>query len=645
MKRVYKILSVVILCVILVFTGCRGKNSSGSLSAETVEGQPVSENESTKDDTVESTVCETSGDNPVQTQKVYNIDTDKLPYTQQEIYSQLFDINNKIVIKVNISDAELEKMQKDYDNYTGMGSKSPIYRKASVDITITTSGDSYTYHIDEVGVRMKGNTSRTDFYSREEGKYNLIHLKLAFQETFDDSGYYGKDAKNWGDDKTARDARKDRTFATLEKIDIKWNRNDDSTYIREYYAYEMYRAYGVLAPHTNIASVDVAGAHEGVFTIYEPVDKIFIEKYVDEKDRGGDLYKCGWTYNGATFTKDCSIGIEDEDEGRFYNYDLKTNKKTSQNTQLKNLINVLNSGRPSKEALANVIDMDYFLKYEAVSYFAGSPDDLRNNYNNYYIYFLKSSGKVVFIPCDLDRCFGVTSGWNPSGNGMTDINPFSKYAAGANSRQPNPLYIYTVDEGGYYVSEFGEALKKIAAGNWLTTANFDKYYYKAYNNYSSDTKPSENYHNAGGYNFTFSNTASNGLNSNDKNASFKEYADAKMTAYNKYISKINEYSSSVTVQPFYIRGTFTGWNIDDRYEMVYNSSSKTYSYTLKLNESSEWKINNGVDGDAGLWYGSEDVVSYTAAGWMGTGDRGNVVLSSGTYIITFNPGDESITIK
>jgi hypothetical protein len=68
-----------------------------------------------------------------------------------------------------------------------------------------------------------------------------------------------------------------------------------------------------LAQHSNLASTDVTGVHQGVFMIYEPIDKVFIEKYVDEKDQGGDLYKAGWTWNGADLTNKSSVGIEDED--------------------------------------------------------------------------------------------------------------------------------------------------------------------------------------------------------------------------------------------------------------------------------------------------------------------------------------------
>ena len=627
---------VLVLCLAVIFTGCKDKNSKEMQQTETASKENVS--------TSESETSENDSEN-IHDETTFNVDTDELPYTQEEIYAQMFDINNKIEIEIDISDEELLKMQKDYEEYSSRGSKSPIYREADVYITITTSNDSYTYYMEEAGVRMKGNTSRTSFYSEEEGITDLIHFKLDFQETFDDENYYGSSVKDWSLDPDSRDARKNRTFATLEKIDIKWNRNDDTTYIREYYAYETYRANGVLAPHTNIASVDVAGEHQGVFTLYEPIDKIFIEKYVAKEDWGGDLYKCGWTGNGASFTKDCSIGIEDEDNGAFYNYDLKTNKKTTDNAQLINLISMLNSGNVSKDNLAEAVDIENFLKFEAVSYFIGNPDDLRNNYNNYYIYFLKSSGKVIFIPYDLDRCFGVTKGWNPTGSGMSEVSPFSKNAEGACSKQINPLYIYTVDEGGYYVKEFGEVLKTVAQSEWLTEENFNKFYSIAYNNYKNDATPYRQFNNAQGYSFTFSNRSNGSLNSSDGNATFKEYIDAKMKSYNKYISLTDEYSLTTTVQSYYIRGSFTGWNVDDGYEMSYDSDAKKYYYNLTLSERSEFKVNNGIDGHAGDWYGYDHVASYSEGINVKSGDSGNISLAKGTYLITFEPESKTVTIE
>lgn len=467
--------------------------------------------------------------------KVINIDKDKLPYSQEEIFEQLFDINNYIEVNLDISDEELLKIQKDYEKYAERGSKSPIYRQANLEITIKTDKDENTYLIEDVGVRMKGNTSRTDFYSEEEGQYNLIHYKVDLQETFDDDKYY-EEPIDWSEDEEGRNARKDRTFATLENLELRWNKCDDSTYIREYMAYEFYREMGLLAQHSNLVSMDVAGVHQGVFMIYEPIDKVFIEKYVAVEDQGGDLYKAGWTRNGANLTNRTSVGIEDEDSGKFYNYDLKTNKKTSQGEIMKNLISKLGNGSISKEEIAELVDMDYFVKYEAVSYFVGDPDDLRNNYNNHYIYFLKSSGKAIFIPCDLDRTFGITKSFNPAGDAMVAVSPYSKRAIGANGeQQQNPLYVKTVCRNGYYIDEFTEALKEAFYAKSLTFEKFEEIYNIAKENYSKKTTPSKYFYNAEGRNFSFSIERSEGLNSTDGNASVSEYLKLKKEYFLEYI--------------------------------------------------------------------------------------------------------------
>lgn len=479
------------------------------------------------------------------TVKTYNIDKDKLPYTHDQIYKQLFDINNKIEIKIDMSNSELQKLQKDYEKYDAMGSKSPIYRMANVTITITTSTTKYAYYIEQVGIRMKGNMSRTDFYNSSEGIYNLVHYKLNFQETFDGTEY-GSAAVNWTGKDAARKARKDRTFATLEKLDMKWNRNYDNTYVREYYAYEMFWANGVMAPHTNLCSADMSNVHLGVYMIYEPIDKVFINKNVAVEDQGGDLYKCGWTFNPADFTKGVSIGIEDEDACRFYNYDLKTNKKTSTNAQLKNLINVLNAGSVTKSKYESVIDVNSFLKFAAVSYFTGNPDDMRNNYNNYYVYFMKSTGKAVFIPYDLDRCMGVTCGSNPTGNAMTGVSPFSGWAQLKGEEQKNPVYKYSVLRNAYYVDEFSSELLSVGKSKWLTQSNFEKIYNIAKKNYSSNVKPSKDLKNADENRFYFSITETADLGSWDYNISFSDFTKRILEKYPEELTstKINQTVSS-----------------------------------------------------------------------------------------------------
>jgi len=440
-------------------------------------------------------------------EKVYVVGEETLPYSEETMYQQLFDINNRIEIKIDISEEVLRRLQKDYEEYSKFGSKSPIYREADLYVTIQEDDERITYLMENVGIRMKGNTSRTDFYKTEKGQYNLIHFKIDFGE---------------------------RTFATLEKLELRWNKNDDSTYVREYYAYEMYRDIGVLAPHINLTTMQVANEYQGVFTICEPVDKKFIEKHIGKIDQGGDLYKCGWTRIGANLTSYCTIGIENEEEGKFYNYDLKTNKSESTHEKMRNLLKVLNKPDVTKEEIAEVVDINQFLLFEAVNYFSGNPDDMRNNYNNYYIYFLGSSGKAIFIPYDVDRVFGLTKDWNPLGNAMTEVNPFSTKAESMGVFQENPLYLKTVCEGGDYLKEFKEVLETIAESKWLTTEHFNSVYEKALLHYAEDTMPDKVYENAGRHQFSLDNSLNAGLHSTKSNASFSEYLNAKMEAYQKY---------------------------------------------------------------------------------------------------------------
>ena len=58
----------------------------------------------------------------------------------------------------------------------------------------------------------------------------------------------------------------------------------------------------------------------------------------------------------------------------------------------------------------NYMNVDNFLRYSALCWVFGLPDDLRNNYNNYYLYFDKED-KALFIPYDNDRCLGILCGW------------------------------------------------------------------------------------------------------------------------------------------------------------------------------------------------------------------------------------------
>ncbi len=571
-------------------------------------------------------------DEPTATEPTQPVDP---PRSEEELlYEKLFDPNIMISVNISMSPDELQKMQDDHAYYQSIGSKSPIYRRADVSITV----DDTTYQIDNVGVRMKGNTSRTDFYDPNQGIYNAIHFKLDFQETFDDELHYGSDAQVW-EDKDLRKERKNRTFATLEKLELRWNKCYDSTYLKESYAYELYRSQGVLAPRVNLCSLDWSGTHMGVYTINEPVDEAFLEKRLPAEELGGDLYKCG-NWGGANFTVNGSIGIENEDKGEFYVYDLKTNKKTSQHEMLLSLLRRLDSGITTKESFAQMVDVENFLSYAAVSYFVGNPDDLRNNHNNFYLYFLKSSGKAIIIPYDCDRCFGVTVDYDPSGHGLTRDNPFTDLLHDNATKQNSPLYLLSVVKGGYYVKEYADVLTRVSQDILLEPDTFKTWFDRAKQLYGSHVTPNKTIHNMGGrdLNFDLYRTAAFG---SGKNISFDDYIGEKMTCFRSFMEKVDEYAvPQISISSgYYIRGDFNDWTNHEKHLMTVEDGYLTY--TLSFSHDIAFKIYHD---DTQRWMGTEYMSPDTTVPYTSSGSN-NIQLKAGTYLVIFDPATNTILLE
>ena len=386
----------------------------------------------------------------------------------------------------------------------------------------------------DVGVRMKGNTSRCDVYNNGNvSDRNLIHLKLSFDEAFDEKDYYGSEALNWSE--AERKERKSRTFATLDGLELKWNRNFDSTYVTNVYANQMYRALGVYAQNTSLANIRFGGYNYGVYTMYEPVNKKFLKRYMPNAS-DGDLYKCGWSNMGASYTKDTLSSIGIETPYKSLTYDLKTNKTTSNHGSLKNLINQLSSSS-SKETFASVVDADNWVKFVAVSYFIGNPDDLRNNYNNHYVYF--KNGKAIFIPYDYDRCFGIGT---EKKEDMTSFSPYADNTA-LQGGQRSPLYLNSVTgRENKYTTEYTNELKKVAESGWVNYNNYKNYYNAARNNYASVAIPDSNVHI---YVKAFGSSRGQSYNtsvlsfaeSNNYNTSVSSYMSKIMSSYNTAMAK------------------------------------------------------------------------------------------------------------
>ena len=455
-----------------------------------------------------------------------------------ELYNELFRIENKVSVELSMDKSEIDKLQADYLKYTGKNeaTKSEIYRKANM--TVKIGGKSYT--IEEVGIRMKGNQSIEPFYA-SDGTPNICSFKLSFDETFDDKDEYGASAKEWKDEK-ARKARKKRTFATLNEMDIKWNICYDNTNIKEIYATKLFEAANVLVQKIGLSQLSINGNNYGLVKIYEPIDNNFLEKRLPKSALGGDLYKCMWSdcnnngvhtrrWRGTTYRSDNCYGIQDNSKGIKFNFNLKTNKKTSGNESLKNFLNVINKNDISRDELEKVLDVDYYASFMAASYFAGDPDDIRNNYNNHYLYFRKDNGKAVFIVYDNDRTLGITYGLNKN---CAARNPYSSYAA-TQGEQENPLIKKTITHNAssglvYIRDKFAAELKRLSQTEMLSgDADFNKMYNTAKSNYEDIITPYIRFANQ---EETFKFSLTGNKNGGDKdNMSFEQFRSQIMETY------------------------------------------------------------------------------------------------------------------
>ena len=258
--------------------------------------------------------------------------------------------------------------------------------------------------VGNVGFRTRGNFSRVRIQN-DDGSLNMSNFKISFHETFSLDEY---------------SFNKLRRVFELEEIDLKWNRNEDPTYLTEKYSLDLMRDFGVHAAHTTLANVyiEISGEryYYGVYSLFEPIDEEFLEKRFTPEEASGDLYKSLWQQFGpASLRTDYpwnAIGIKDTSINYRPTYDLKTNKSTTDHTDLKAFISSVSStsGTDFDEFITANFDVDRFLRYLAVGALLGNPDDYRAMANNYYLYNNPLDGKWTVIPYDYDH--GLGQGWD-----------------------------------------------------------------------------------------------------------------------------------------------------------------------------------------------------------------------------------------
>ncbi|MFA5687238.1 MAG: CotH kinase family protein [Bacilli bacterium] len=368
-----------------------------------------------------------------------------------------------------------------YLNNDPNGNNNDLYWPVSVRLTV--NGRKYVYY--EVGMRRKGNTSRDHhFWDHYHNHFTTsFSFKLKFDERWHKDIYapFGLQ-KSWAKGDPDYDARNNRTIMHdddgkngMSKIDFKYNKTDDKSMTNQPFVFSFFQKHGLVSQNSTLTPLQMNGTKFGIITINEATDKDLIRRYFAKGADDGDLYKVGWGKTSSNeehkkgslmiedvryidnnpsngLIPDGIIGEQDKFSGYNPGYDAKElHKNTINHGNLVNLMQVLKDNENKQPgqysaALEEVVDMNSFLTYAAAAYLTGNPDDLRNNGNNYYIYFDPSdNNRAHFIPYDYDWAMGL--GWdeNSSEGQMSRIpTNHSKMQGDGRIWQEVRLFWYTI---------------------------------------------------------------------------------------------------------------------------------------------------------------------------------------------------------
>ena len=228
----------------------------------------------------------------------------------------------------------------------------------------------------------------------------------------------------------------DRKFYGVEKMNLNGEHNDVSI-VRARLASEIYREFGAPAARASHARVTIndGAIVDGLFINVEQIDEELVQAWYGNKD--GSLYKClykgaradlrwVWPGDGAAYA---NLGWGETYEEK--------NLAAPDFEDLADFIDFLNHSTDTAFAagLAERFSLDAFLRAMALDVAIGHWDNYWFGANNYFLYRNTDSGRLEYLPYDLDNTFGVDfseiswaerplAGWGDGGYGSDgDLPP------------------------------------------------------------------------------------------------------------------------------------------------------------------------------------------------------------------------------
>lgn len=233
-----------------------------------------------------------------------------------------------------------------------------------------------------VGIKTKGNTS-LELVAKND-KTDRYSFKIKFDKYEKGQTCYGLDELSLNN-----------VFA-------------DSTYMKEYLAYDMFKKIGAVSPLCSFMNISINNKNWGLYIGVENIDESFLIRNFGEDY--GNLYKpesrelryMAQNGEGVTVIKGEDLVYKDDNFDTYFTVfdtaktDIEDNDKVRLINSLKNLHN---------NNVEECVDIENTLKYWVVNNFICNFDSYVSDFpHNYYLY--EQSGKLTLLPWDYNLSFG-----------------------------------------------------------------------------------------------------------------------------------------------------------------------------------------------------------------------------------------------
>lgn len=290
----------------------------------------------------------------------------------------------------------------DPDSLADMFLEENLYSDHEYPATFTFENSLLTETVENVGFRLRGNTSR-------EAHKKSFKISI---NSFGSAQWQG-----------------------LEKLNLNAYHNDPSL-MRAKLCADMYREAGLPGSRTAYTHLYINDEFRGIYLNVEHIDEEFTARYFDQEG-DGNLYKCLYPASLTYLGNDPNEYKVDFFGRRIY--ELKTNEWKDDYSDIASFISALENVSQSELpcTLTEIFDTETYLKYAALEVLQGHWDGYIYNQNNFYLCHHEGTGQLVWIPYDFDNTFGID--W--FGENWSSRNPYHY----GHPSEPRPLYERMMD--------------------------------------------------------------------------------------------------------------------------------------------------------------------------------------------------------